>query len=61
MKNTFKLGFLSLALSLAMVACSSDKKADGADSTVTDTTIVDTTIADTTLTDTTVIDTATKI
>ena len=57
MKNAFKLGFLALALSLSVVACSSDKKADGADSTATDTTIVDTTVKDTTVMDTTKMDT----
>ena len=38
MKNAFKLGFLSLALSLSVVACS-EKKAEGADSTAVDTTV----------------------
>ena len=66
MKNAFKLGFLAFALSLSVVACSSDKKADGADSTVTDTTVTDTTITstttgDTTVTDTTVADTTKKM
>ncbi|TCD08427.1 hypothetical protein EZ449_11260 [Pedobacter frigidisoli] len=56
MKNSFKLGFLGLALSLSVVACSSDKKADGADTTVTDSTVVDTTIT-TTTTDTSAVDT----
>ena len=38
MKNAFKLGFLALALSLSVVACS-EKKAEGADSTAVDTTL----------------------
>jgi ABC-type glycerol-3-phosphate transport system substrate-binding protein len=63
MKNTFKLGFLALALSLSVAACSSDKKAIGtSDSTSTvdsatkgtSTTTTDTTAkADTTKKDTT--------
>ena len=66
MKNAFKLGFLAIALSLSVVACSSDKKADGADSTTTDSTVVDTTVKDTTVVDTmmkdsTTTDTATKM
>lgn len=62
MKNSFKLGFLGLALSLAVVACSSEKKADGADTTLTDTTtVVDTTIQDTSAMDTTAMDTTTKM
>jgi len=56
MRNTIKLGFLSLALSLAVAACNSEKKANDTDTIVTDTTIVDTT-----LTDTTVVDTAAKM
>ncbi|MFC3559164.1 hypothetical protein [Pedobacter jamesrossensis] len=39
MKNAFKLGFLALALSLSVVACNSEKKAEGADSTAVDTTV----------------------
>ncbi|KLT63671.1 hypothetical protein EZ449_11255 [Pedobacter frigidisoli] len=61
MKNAFKLGFLALALSLSVVACNSEKKADGADTTltdssaiVTDTTATDTTVKDSTVKDTTV-------
>jgi len=65
MKNAFKLGFLALALSLSVVACS-EKKAEGADSTVVDSTVVDTTVKDTTMmdtskTDTTKMDTAKKM
>jgi len=48
MKNLFKFGFLALALSLTVVACSSEKKAEGTDTTAVDTTVVDTTAADTT-------------
>jgi hypothetical protein len=36
MKNLFKFGFLALALSLSVVACNSEKKADAADSTAID-------------------------
>ena len=56
MKNAFKLGFLALALSLSVVACS-EKKAEGADSTVVDPTVVDTTVKDTTMMDTSKTDT----
>lgn len=48
MKNLFKFGFLALALSLTVVACQSETKTDGADTTAVDTTVVDTTAADTT-------------
>jgi len=48
MKNLFKFGFLALALSLTVVACSSEKKAEGTDTAAVDTTVVDTTAADTT-------------
>jgi len=61
MKNSFKLGFLALALSLTVAACGSDKKADGADSTMTDSTVVDTTVHDSTTMDTTAMDTTTKM
>nr|WP_199156246.1 hypothetical protein [Pedobacter sp. ASV2] len=68
MKNAFKLGFLALALSLSVVACNSEKKAEGTDTTktdsstiVTDTNKVDTTVkADTSKKDTTVKTTTTK-
>jgi len=56
MKNAFKLSFLALALSLSVVACS-EKKAEGADSTVVDSTVVDTTVKDTTMMDTSKTDT----
>ena len=58
MKNAFKLGFLALALSFSVAACSSDKKAMGtsdsssvssSSTTTTDTTAkTDTTRKDTT-------------
>ncbi|SER03441.1 hypothetical protein [Pedobacter rhizosphaerae] len=62
MKNAFKLGFLALALSLSVVACNSEKKADGADTTLTDssTIVTDTNKVDTAVTDSTVKDTAVK-
>ena len=49
MKNLFKFGFLALALSLTVVACSSEKAAEGTDTTAVDTTVVDTTVVDTTV------------
>lgn len=58
MKNAFKLGFLALALSLTVVACSSEQKAEDATDTVvvdSNTTVVDTTHVDTTVVDTTVV------
>ncbi|MFC4210431.1 hypothetical protein ACFOWA_04510 [Pedobacter lithocola] len=63
MKNAFKLGFLALALSLSVVACNSEKKADGADTTLTDSSaiVTDTTATDTTVTDSTVKDTSVKV
>lgn len=51
MKNLFKFGFLALAISLSVAACSSNKTEEAAaDTTVAvDTTaVVDTTAADTT-------------
>ena len=50
MKNLFKFGFLALAISLSVAACSSNKTEEvAADTTVAvDTTAVDTTAADTT-------------
>ena len=63
MKNAFKLGFLALALSLSVVACNSEKKAEGADTTLTDssTIVTDTNSVDTNVTDSTVKDTAVKV
>ncbi|MCZ4244048.1 hypothetical protein [Pedobacter punctiformis] len=63
MKNAFKLGFLALALSLSVVACNSEKKAEGSDTTLTDssTIITDTNKVDTTVkTDTSKKDTTVK-
>jgi len=56
MKNLFKFGFLALVLSLSVAACSSEKKADATDSTMTDTTM--STVDTTATTDSTVVDTA---
>ena len=54
MKNLFKFGFLALAISLSVAACSSNKTEEVAtDSATVDTTAVDTTaVADTTAADT---------
>ena len=64
MKNLFKFGFLALALSLSVVACTSENKAEGTDTVGSDTTITaDTTVTDTvvtTTTDTTVVDSTAK-
>ncbi|RZM27430.1 MAG: hypothetical protein EOO88_13225 [Pedobacter sp.] len=66
MKNAFKLGFLALALSLSVAACS-EKKAEGADSTSADSTLADTSMmtdssmADTAMKDSTMTDTAKKM
>ncbi|MEY3679179.1 MAG: hypothetical protein RI924_1320 [Bacteroidota bacterium] len=49
MKNLFKFGFLALAISLSVAACSSNKTEEAA----TDTAAVDTTAVDTTAVDTT--------
>ncbi len=55
MKNLFKFGFIALALSLSVVACS-EKTAENTDTLLTDsgmvTTTVDTLTNDTTITDT---------
>lgn len=46
MKNSFKFGFLALAISLSVAACGSNENAESADSTVVDTaTVIDTTMA----------------
>ncbi|MGM9479522.1 hypothetical protein ACS5PU_24085 [Pedobacter sp. GSP4] len=62
MKNAFKLGFLALALSLSVVACNSEKKAEGTDTTLTDSSaiVTDTTAKDTVVKDSTVKDTTVK-
>lgn len=54
------MGFLALALSLSVVACKSEKKDGGTDSSKVDSTVVDTTVKDTTVKDTTVKDTIVK-
>jgi len=62
MKNLFKFGFLALALSLTVVACSSEKTGESTDTVGTDTTVTaDTTVTDTVVTtDTTVVDSTVK-
>ncbi|GGI25536.1 hypothetical protein [Pedobacter mendelii] len=60
MKNAFKLGFLALALSLSVVACS-EKKAESTDSTTVDSSVVDTTVKDTMAKDTMMTDTTKKM
>jgi hypothetical protein len=53
MKNSFKLGFLALAISLSVAACNSNKTEEAAtDSTAVDSTAVDTTAVDTAAADT---------
>ncbi|RYE25973.1 MAG: hypothetical protein EOP42_21075 [Sphingobacteriaceae bacterium] len=56
MKNTFKFGFLALAISLSVAACSSDKKAMG----TTDSAAVDSAASNGTTGTTTTTDTTTK-
>jgi hypothetical protein len=59
MKNLFKFGFVALAISLSVAACSSNKTGEGADSTAADTTAIDTSLAaDTTATDSVATDSA---
>lgn len=54
MKNLFKFGFLALAISLSVAACSSNKTEEVATDTVAvDTAVVDTAAVDTTAADTT--------
>jgi hypothetical protein len=61
MKNSFKLGFLALAISLSVAACNSNKTEEAAtDSTAVDTTAVDTTAVDTAAVDTAAVDTTAK-
>lgn len=58
MKNLFKFGFLALAISLSVAACSSNKSEEAAtdsvavDSTATDSAAVDTAAADSAAADT---------
>lgn len=63
MKNLFKFGFLALALSLSVVACS-EKKAESTDTMMTDssmmTTTTDTTVQDSTVKDTVATTTTTE-
>ena len=47
MKNLFKFGFLALALSLTVVACSSEQKTESSDTIASDTVLTDTTVVDT--------------
>ncbi|ALL05231.1 hypothetical protein QG516_08100 [Pedobacter gandavensis] len=58
MKNAFKLGFAALAITLSVAACSSEKKGESTDTTLTDSgavvTTVDTNVVDSTVKDTTV-------
>ena len=59
MKNLFKFGFLALAISLSVAACSSNKSEEATDSTAVDTAVLDTTVAvDTVVTDTVAADSA---
>ena len=58
MKNAFKFGFLALAISLSVAACSSEKKADSTDSTMADSTMtMDTMMKDSSAMDTMATDT----
>jgi len=61
MKNTFKFGFLALAISLTIAACGGGK-GGATDSTVTDSTLTDTsaTVIDTTVKDSAGVDTLAK-
>ncbi len=63
MKNAFKFGFLALALSLSVVACNSEKKADSGDTSMTDTSMMstDTMMKDTMMKDTMMTDTMNKM
>jgi uncharacterized protein YcfL len=45
LKNAFKLGFVALAVSLTVVACSSNQQVEDNDTTVVDSTIVTDTVA----------------
>lgn len=57
MKNLFKFGFLALALSLTVVACSSETKSESTDTVGTDTLLTDTVVADTVVTTEVAVDT----
>jgi hypothetical protein len=59
MKNLLKFGFFALAISLSVVACNSNKPAEGAaDSAAMDSITVDTAAVDTAAVDTAAVDTA---
>lgn len=57
MKNAFKFGFLALAISLSVAACTSEKKADATDSTMVDSSM---TTMDTMMKDSSAMDTMAK-
>lgn len=57
MKNLFKLGFFAVAISLATVACNSNKPAEENTDTVAVEAIDTAVVVDTTAGDTTVVDT----
>lgn len=64
MKKTFKFGFLALAISLSVAACSSNKSGnEGSDTTMTDSgmAVTDTNKVDTVVKDSTVKDTSVKV
>ena len=59
MKNSFKLGFLALAISLSVAACNSNKTEEAAvDSMAVDSMAVDTTAVDSAAVDSAAADTA---
>lgn len=60
MKNFFKLGFVALALSLSVVACTSEKTGESTDTISSDTTVETTMDSDTTVTNV-VVDTDTTV
>lgn len=62
MKNAFKFGFMALAISLTVAACSGGKKAETTDSTMTDSSMtkVDTMAKDSAAADTMKMDTTKK-
>lgn len=57
MKNLFKFGFFALAISLSVVACTSNKATEETeDSTMTDSMMMDSTMMDSTMMDSTMMD-----
>ena len=62
MKNTFKFGFLALAISLSVAACNGSKKGGASDSTATGSTLTDSSATgiDTSVKDSAAIDTVAK-